>query len=1037
MPLNTKDSTDLHALSLRTPEEAESTNPSFSDTFTAAFRLENPVFNTMNRLVKDMGLENRQLDITYDPFQEPSLQNLKLTEDELDEFVTSKNREDYLQRLDSVLKRRRDLNTMSESGLSDSLITYTMAGLTDPINLLPLGVFAKNIKVGSKVATTALQTTATGALSIGTSEAALKLTQRGRTDEEFIQNTLAGTTLSALLGIGGGLAGKVLNKQAQKIKTATQVDPLQDINHFADHAEVFDPELLDKSIGAAQAPIRKQTLEELGFDPGDNLIGKNLFKGMERATRFISPALRLMNNSNIAIREITQDLIELPLIQKGADIFAAPQAVETLIQDIRTNLAKGIKNHTKFYSKYRRASKGDAETVLAKEQFDEQVAKAMRRDDISDNEWVQKTAESYRNHVFKPLSDEAIEVDLLPEGITPDTAQSYLTRMWNTPKIISREPEFRNILKKHFNKDLIKEVQKLNAIMIRADRIRGKEKLSKSQKNLIARADKAKMDVSSVFSKINRERYLESAVDNTLNSLKGFDHLTSVPNIKIAVRGPLKERTLNIPDIEVEDFLVNDISLLAERFSRTIKPEIELKRKFGTIEFDEMKEQILSKHNENIKGITDPEELLRLNNEVKAGITDMGHIWDLVRGTYSAKLGDPDSTWRRASGFIRDINYLRSMGQVVVASIPDTGALMRMGVGRSFRHGIKPLVKNALSGKQKLNTKIAQQYGKATEAVLANRVASMFNIGDPVRPRESYIERMASHAASKFGNITPINYWNNMMQEISVMATEQRIIENLISSSATENKWMNFVGLDDSMRKRIAVQLEKHKDIIDDVTLTNVRKWDDSDARRAITAAINKEVDRIIVVKKIGDAPIVTNTPAGKVMSQFLNFLMASNQRVLLAGLQQADANVMMSYATMVGLGMMVYAFRTPQDKISDDPTVWIKEGLDRSGILAVPFYFGNIGKDVIDKRPERALTSALGPTASMGISLGKVAGGLTDGSINETDLKNIRRIMPYQNIIWLGLIEKAFDERAESFIAEGLDLPKKTKRKKKLRRIQ
>ena len=1036
MPLNTKDSTDLHALNLRTPEEAGTIDPSFSDTFTAAFRLENPIFNTMNRLVKDMGLENRQLDITYDPFQEPALQNLKLTEDELDEFTTTKNREDYLQRLDSVLKRRRDINTMSESGLGDSLIAYTMAGLTDPINLLPLGVFAKNIKTGSKVATTALQTTATGALSIGASEAALKLTQRGRTDEEFIQNILAGTTLSALLGVGGGLVGKALNKQAQKIKTATQVDPLQDINHFADHAEVFDEELLNKSIGAAQAP-RPATLEELTVDPGE-FLGGIPFKVLERATRFVSPAMTLMHNPNVIIRDITRNILDLPVRLELEKKLEAPQPVEILIQDIRTQLAKGIKDHTKFYKKYRRAPKGDAEIVLTKEQFDEQVAKAMRRSDISSNEWVQKTSQSYRKNVFKPLADEAVEVRLLPEGITPDTAESYLTRMWNTSKIISEEPEFRTILKNHFNKDLKKEVQRLNAIMIRAKKLKGKNRLSKSGKKLIEQAREADIDVRTVFTKEGRENYLEEAINGTLNSLKGFDHLTSVPNIKIAVRGPLKERTLNIPDIEVEDFLVNDISLLAERFSRTIKPEIELKRKFGTIEFDDVKQQILDKHNENIKGITDPKELLKLNNQVKSGITDLNHIWDLTRGTYSARLGDPDSTWRRASGFIRDINYLRSMGGVVAASVPDIGSLMRMGIGRSFRHGIKPLVKNALSGKQKLNTKIAQQYGKATEAVLANRVASMFNIGDPVRPRETYIERMASHAANKFGNITPINYWNNMMQEISVMATEQRIISNLVEDiSQSENKWMNFVGIDTIMRKRIAAQLGKHAERIDDVTLTNVRKWDDPNARRTLTAAINKEVDRIIVVKKIGDAPIVTNTPAGKVMSQFLNFLMASNQRVLLAGLQQADASVMMSYTTMVGLGMMVYAFRTPQDKISDDPTTWVKEGLDRSGILAVPFYFGNIGKDVVDKRPERALKSALGPTADMAISLGKVAGGLTDGSVNETDLKNIRRIMPYQNIIWLGLIEKAFDERAESFIAEGLDLPKKTKKKKKLRRIQ
>jgi len=126
----------------------------------------------------------------------------------------------------------------------------------------------------------------------------------------------------------------------------------------------------------------------------------------------------------------------------------------------------------------------------------------------------------------------------------------------------------------------------------------------------------------------------------------------------------------------------------------------------------------------------------------------------------------------------------------------------------------------------------------------------------------------------------------------------------------------------------------------------------------------------------------------------------------------------------------MVYSFRTPKDKISDDPAVWLREGIDRSGVLAVPFYFANI---LQQSTPERKALAALGPTASLGTSLFKIGEGFADGEVSEKDLGQLRRILPYQNLLWLALIEKAADRKVESLAG----LPEGKKRKRKLRRSQ
>ena len=155
-------------------------------------------------------------------------------------------------------------------------------------------------------------------------------------------------------------------------------------------------------------------------------------------------------------------------------------------------------------------------------------------------------------------------------------------------------------------------------------------------------------------------------------------------------------------------------------------------------------------------------------------------------------------------------------------------------------------------------------------------------------------------------------------------------------------------------------------------------------------------------------------------VGQFKSYSFASMNRVALAGLQQADAHTMQGLASMVFLGSMVYAWKTKLagKKISDDPRVWITEGIDRSGVTGWFFDVNNIVEKVtrgrvgvnalvggppMSRYASRNITGALlGPTFGMAQDLFQVSGALSTAEIKPSDVHAMRRLLPLQNVPYL-----------------------------------
>lgn len=444
-------------------------------------------------------------------------------------------------------------------------------------------------------------------------------------------------------------------------------------------------------------------------------------------------------------------------------------------------------------------------------------------------------------------------------------------------------------------------------------------------------------------------------------------------------RGPMKDRTFNIPDQLVEEFLHDNVREVGERYGRTMAAEIELTRRFGRAD---MRDQIATIRDEyrQLRAAADTEaKRAALAEDEKGAIRDLEAMRDLIRGTYKAT--ENASNYGRVVRALMAFNYIRTMGGAVIANIAEIyRPAMVHGLGRYMNQGIAPLLSNL--GAVKLSVKEARLAGQVTERILQHRMLSLGEIGDPYRAGTA-VERWLSNGAKLGSKWNGLVYWTDGMKAISSVLSQNRILEAAVSGKK-DTRLLAYLGIDGNMADRVAKQFAEHGDDLDGVKVANTEKWTDPDAVRAYRAAVSKDVDSIIVTKSVGDVPLFANTPTGKLILQFRNYTFAAHQRITLRAMQEDKAQFLSGMIGMAALGMLgatLRSWRGGSDRFekfkqsASNPGYLIGEGLDLSGMFALPIEFGNTVEKLTQptgfsfnpvKTPLLAAGTLLNPDASM-----------------------------------------------------------------------
>ena len=868
------------------------------------------------------------------------------------------------------------------------------------------------------------------------------------------ESILAGTseTRSATefaLGVGMSAGGAAAMKKAsQLLEIAGKVNNAQ--KYLNEEAPEFN------SVGSAGSGKKgKSEVEELDDEGAAGAFG------LEKMPT--SPIMRMLKSGAHLTRQTAQEMAEIPFyLKKNFKGEANLDNVESGVRQYMYPMVEALRETTGSYMKYRGIKQSGSDGVnalkIAKQrvqdfrssmrpmsfaEFREEVAKAGRRNDQHEIPEVAAAAAAQRRVINKLRDDalqneafassQAIKRRLYKAQEELDEAKAKLGEMPNvaspqqkvvkklTNKVARIEQELL-IERAHLNKMLDSEPGGATYIprMWRHDKII--ENMPKLRSILAAHF--AKKDGVSA-----QAGYIQKNVTETIERLlsdKPFDKIDGEFTGKAA---SLRERLLDIDDLEIEDFLENDIEALMRHHVRTLGMDIQLTRKFGSVDMAERIGQIEDEWKTLINRASEKgDDIAPLREQMAKEIQDVRDMRDRLRGTYGLP-ENPYSVSSKTFRMLKQFNTLLYMGGSVITALTDLGRpVMVEGIQQVFKSGVKPLVNGFSTKAYKLGLKEAQMAGTALDMVISSRAMAFADIGD-VFGRSNKLERGLDQANEMFFIANLLNPWTATMKSWSgtiIMDRMLRAADRVSVGNGLEKEVRQLAAgtIDKPMAERISKMNKKYGEEVDGVRVANTDQWDDMEAVRAFREALARDIDRTIITPGAADRPLWMSTELGSVITQFKSFAMASANRVVISALQERDAAALNGALLMVGLGMMSDSIHRARWGKDEDRSIEqrIADGVDRSGLGAWFMDVNNIAETLTDGeiglsrligadegRPNsasRKFSALLGPSASTVSNAGDFLSGALQGELRE---RALRRVTPLQNYIFMSsLFDKA-----------------------------
>lgn len=575
-------------------------------------------------------------------------------------------------------------------------------------------------------------------------------------------------------------------------------------------------------------------------------------------------------------------------------------------------------------------------------------------------------------------------------------------------------------------RDELKAFRNAESARIRREASKAETRIKK-QKERLDNYEIAKNQEIVRFKNANDDGYTEYAkevVDEITQTLARVDRNPNLPeHIRPIASGPLKSKTLDVDDIDFEDYLENDIRVVMDYYRHHMGTQIEMQRAFGSNTLEPQIQQIKDDYMRLVDEAPSEKQRKKLLDEQSKVIRDIEAVRDIMQHRYGNP-SDPDSIWVQAGMTLRDLNFMKAMGGVTISSLAD---VFRPVMINGLENTLDAAMLKGFSGSlKKMTIEELDELGVNLEAVLAHRLQSLAEIGDPLN-RGTAVTRFTGNAANVFSKVTLINYWNDVMKSVTALSTQNRLMKAI--NNGSDKSYLSELGISDDMARTIKEQIARHGED----KLSGVSRWDNEAAQRLWKAAVRSEVDKTIVTRSAGDLPLIAQTPAGKLFFQFKTFMMASHNKVLLRGLQSRGDEVngaVLGATAMIAMGMMIAAIKAEMynrsaglrgsDNNFDTSTwnkrKWLLEGIDRSGLISVilePLHIADkaaglgpsllTGQGQNSRYASRNIVGALGgPTVGtlgdIAIGTRALAAPLTGADISKSDIYAMRRIMPFQN---------------------------------------
>lgn len=989
-----------------------------SQIWSAAMRNLNPVLGLRDGIMQTINAPDE--DPSYDPFQDPQLRDYSKS---MWRFYDSRSQEETARRIDRLNSElaNQQLLDSSASGFQQFVSSVasptTLAPVATP-NMMRaatgLGRFYKGAGFSSAV--------------VGAEQSALLASR-----ETYSPSTAVLATAAAGL-IGGGINARFGNRIMSSV----------DAKAMAREEALNEQDGFYRSAGAAASPERQREIayqfidDEATRETGIG-IEKLPANPVLRMLQSKNPIVRGLTASMVDMGGIIQKKVEKELaMEQSVETIFNSKYIGGLVDSLR--------QVDKDFLAYRGivASEGDIRRsfqvigVNAMDQVDRlnpftgglssisevafrnRVGKAMRRGDrdaIDDmaTPHVESAARRARQHfdfiaeevvrsrlhieaverqlrAIRALGDEAdprqiamLEARLEKvkrEGLTTNTAESYLPRIYRVDRIMAEEGRFRAIVSNYAGRQL----------------------------GLTGQANRDYVD--SIFDSITKSKPF-------VGMEEGVDDLDS-----IIMPGSVRHREFEIPDELIEDFLESDIEVLLRYHTKQVGMDVELKKAFGSIDMRDVLKQVNDEWERLIASTNDPVQKSALRKQRDRDLTDIRGLRDRLRGTYGASR-DPHALSSRFVRVAKSFNVIVGMGGATISSIPDMARTMMVeGFKTTYEHGIRNQFRANSARLKALNMKELRASGVAADALLGLRASAFADIGDIFGNRFA-VERAIGQSVGVMFIINGLNIWNQFLKEFAGTVTSLRMNEAIMKnwndlSKADKEKLLKN-GIDQQSAERMQALIRRHGEVVDGNYMPNTELWEDAAMRQMYRSALNQNVNRIIVTPGAGDRALWTSTEFGSLLTQFKSFGQAATMRVLISGLQERDSSFWLGSFFLIALAGMVNEIKRIQYGI-DKPESFdekLVNAFERSGIGGYLMDVNNVVEKLsnygVGMRP--LLTDQRSYPVPMGAKLGAVAGpagsnfvnvldvakDVLGGNVSQDTMDTLKFITPYSSLPGVG----------------------------------
>lgn len=357
-------------------------------------------------------------------------------------------------------------------------------------------------------------------------------------------------------------------------------------------------------------------------------------------------------------------------------------------------------------------------------------------------------------------------------------------------------------------------------------------------------------------------------------------------------------------EVRMSDLLENNAESLFQRYARSVSGHIGL-AKVG------------------IRSRGDFEAMLReAENELAHDLDELERVQKHAEMAYKIVTGSPveDSTaLTRAMRTARDWNFATTMNQAGFAQVPDIAALISKGYLRYTLGNLGFAIRAMKRSDGTLDDAFARELEEWTGVGTDYHNNAIFSAYDADAGHFDSSVSSVAHTARVLGRGTQaasgMAFITAMTQRLAARVIVQRITDDVLKGGTLNARHRADLGLDEAMSGRIADQLKKHSQFLDNeaegqVRIVNWAAWDDVEARDAMLNAVFRESRRIVQEEDLGDTTRWMHRTWGKVLAQFRRFALVSYSKQVLHGISHRDAETGTRLLVSMGLAALAYRAR-------------------------------------------------------------------------------------------------------------------------------